>query len=90
MDYSHYKYIKVDRKGKILSLTLNRPDRLNAVIAERHTEITNIFRDIRYDQAADVITLTGTGRGFCAGADLKEPPSNDKAVIDKVDAQPGV
>jgi len=87
MDYSHYKYSKVDRKGKILSLTLNRPDRLNAVIPEMHTEITTIFRDIRYDQDADVITITGAGRGFCAGADLKEPPSTDKAVMDKVFAE---
>ncbi len=87
MDYSRYKYIQVERKDRILCLTLNRPDRLNAIIPDMHTEITDIFRDIRFDKEADVITITGAGRGFCAGADLKEPPPTDKEVMDKVFAE---
>ncbi|MBU0991589.1 MAG: enoyl-CoA hydratase/isomerase family protein [Proteobacteria bacterium] len=84
MDYKNYKYILVERVGKILRLTLNRPDRLNAVNPEMHTEITNIFHDIRGDRDADVITITGAGRGFCAGADLKEPLPTDKEKLDIV------
>lgn len=84
MKYEDYRTILVERVGRVLRLTLNRPDRLNAVTPEMHTEITNIFADIRHDPDADVITITGAGRGFCAGADLKEPPPKDGAVIDKV------
>jgi len=87
MDYSNYKYILVEREGKILRLTLNRPERLNAIIPEMHTEIANIFADVKRDQEADVIILTGAGRGFCAGADLKEGFSTDKAGMDKTFAE---
>jgi len=83
MDYSGYQDILVERQGRILRLTLNRPDRLNAVTPRLHTEIANIFRDIRHDTEADVVTITGAGRGFCAGADLKEP-AQDQIAIDKI------
>jgi len=83
MDYSHYKCIAVERKGRILSLTLNRPDSLNAVTPAMHTELATIFADVRKDDEADVVTLTGAGRGFCAGADLKEPIP-DKETAERI------
>jgi enoyl-CoA hydratase len=83
MDYSRYQFIEVKRQGQILCLTLNRPDRLNAITPAMHTELARIFADIRDDDAADVVTLTGAGRAFCAGADLKEPPM-DKETVDKI------
>jgi enoyl-CoA hydratase len=83
MDYSKYQFIAMERRDKILSLTLNRPDRLNAITPAMHTELTRIFTDIRNDDGTEVITLTGAGRAFCAGADLKELPS-DKQTVDKI------
>jgi len=83
VDYSSYKYIMVEREGKILRLMLNRPDRLNAVTPEMHTELTRIFADIKDDGDSDVVTITGAGRAFCAGADLKEPVQ-DKKTLDKI------
>jgi enoyl-CoA hydratase len=83
MNYTKYQFIKVSRQDKILCLTLNRPDRLNAITPAMHTELAGIFADIRNDDAVDVITLTGAGRAFCAGADLKEPPM-DKKTVDKI------
>lgn len=83
MDYSGYKDILVERKGNILSLTLNRPDRLNAVTPNMHTELVKIFAAIRNDHEAEVVTITGAGRGFCAGADLNIFPK-DREEIDKV------
>jgi enoyl-CoA hydratase len=72
MDYSRYETIIVEREGRILRLTLNRPDRLNAVTPKMHAELATIFADVKKDDEVDVVTLTGAGRGFCAGADLKE------------------
>jgi len=87
MDYSKYKYIQVEQVGRILRLTLNRPESLNAVTLDMHTEITNIFYDIRFDQDVDVITLTGAGRGFCAGADLNMKPPKDREGVDRLFAE---
>ncbi|GAB4341398.1 MAG: hypothetical protein Kow0099_18090 [Candidatus Abyssubacteria bacterium] len=46
-----------------------------------HAELATIFADIRKDDAAHVVTVTGAGRGFCAGADPKEP------ILDRVNAE---
>jgi enoyl-CoA hydratase len=83
MDYSQYKTILVERQGGILRLVLNRPDSLNAVTPAMHAELATIFADIRKDDETQVVTLTGAGRGFCAGADLKEPIP-DKETADRI------
>jgi enoyl-CoA hydratase len=86
LDYNNYRYILAERRGRILALTLNRPERLNAITPEMHTELSRIFEDIRRDAAVDVVTITGAGRGFCAGADLKEPAAGEE-VIDTIFAE---
>ena len=68
--YAHYRAIEAERRGRLLVLTLNRPDALNAVNAELHTELSRIFIDAREDPDCDVVMLTGAGRAFCAGGDL--------------------
>lgn len=73
MDYGKYQYIRVDRVDRILRLTLNRPDRLNAIIPEMHTELANIFYDIRFDQEADVVTITGPAGAFAPGPTSRSP-----------------
>ena len=71
MDYSRYHYLSAERKDKILTVSFNRPDSLNAINAELHTELSQIFADIAQDQETEVVVLTGKGRAFCAGGDLK-------------------
>ena len=83
MDYSNYKDIAVERRGRVLRLTLNRPDSLNAITPAMHGELATIFADVRKDDEADVVTLTGAGRGFCAGADLKHPIP-DKETAERI------
>jgi enoyl-CoA hydratase len=83
MDYSGYNDIAVEREGRVLRLTLNRPDSLNAVTPAMHAELATIFADIKRDKQVDVVTLTGAGRGFCAGADLKHPIL-DRESADKI------
>ena len=70
MKLSDYKYIRFDRKDRVLTATLNRPDKLNAVIGEFHYEISELFNDVASDPDSDVIVLTGAGRAFSAGGDL--------------------
>lgn len=71
MDYSRYHYLSAERKDKILTVSFNRPDSLNAINAELHTELSHIFADIAQDREAEVVVLTGKGRAFCAGGDIK-------------------
>jgi enoyl-CoA hydratase len=68
--YERYQTIAVERRGRLLVLTLNRPEALNAVNAALHTELSRIFVDAREDPDCDVVMLTGSGRAFCAGGDL--------------------
>lgn len=52
-------------------VTLNRPDRLNAVNWPMATELLNLFRDLRFRDDVRTIVLTGAGKGFCAGGDAE-------------------
>lgn len=71
MEYSRYHYLSAERKDKILVVSFNRPDSLNAINAALHTELSQIFADIARDGETEVVVLTGKGRAFCAGGDIK-------------------
>ena len=71
MNQNHYETIRIDRRGRVLTLTMNRPDSLNAVNARLHEELSRVFRDAAKDPDSDVIVLTGAGRAFCAGGDVE-------------------
>lgn len=55
----------------VLTLTMNRPDRLNALNAEMLTDMVDAIGRAAADRAVGVVVLTGAGRGFCAGGDVK-------------------
>jgi enoyl-CoA hydratase/carnithine racemase len=65
-----YEQILTEVKDGILTLTLNRPDKLNAFTGTMMTEMIDAFRKASEDDAVRVIVVTGAGRAFCAGADL--------------------
>ncbi len=69
MEYSTIIYEKKDRIAKI---TLNRPEVLNAMNTTLTEELTQAVDEIARDEEIDVFILTGAGRAFCAGRDLKE------------------
>ena len=60
----------VARDGAVLSLTLNRPDRLNAVTGPLAGALLGALRDAARDDGVRAVLLRGAGRGFCAGQDL--------------------
>lgn len=59
------------RQGPVLILTLNRPHRLNAVSLPMYQRLTDELARAEADRSLRVIVVTGSGRGFCVGADLK-------------------
>lgn len=69
--YEHYKKIAVTRDNLIATVTLNSPETLNAIDGDLHYELSTIFFDLANDTNVNVIILTGAGRAFCGGGDLR-------------------
>lgn len=65
-----HQTLLTDLTDGIGTLTLNRPERLNAYTTEMGEEVTEVLRAWREDAAVRAVILTGAGRGFCAGVDL--------------------
>ncbi|HKZ51304.1 MAG TPA: enoyl-CoA hydratase/isomerase family protein, partial [Dehalococcoidia bacterium] len=70
MDYEH---LLLERRGAIAILTINRPERLNAMSWDGWLELGRAAIEVSRDEECRVLLLTGAGRGFCAGADLIAP-----------------
>lgn len=65
-----YETLLYELDGPVLTVTLNRPDKLNAYTAVMGAELTDAFERADADDAVRAIVVTGAGRGFCAGADI--------------------
>jgi 2-(1,2-epoxy-1,2-dihydrophenyl)acetyl-CoA isomerase len=63
--------VETSRDGAVLTITLNRPDVLNAFTAEMHRQLVGAFKEARSEDVRAVV-ITGAGRGFCVGQDLNE------------------
>jgi enoyl-CoA hydratase/carnithine racemase len=67
--------VLVQKEGAIGTLTLNRPERLNAISVEMLDLLTEKLLELDADREVRVIVITGAGRGFCAGLDLQDAAS---------------
>ena len=69
--------VRVDEPAPgVRVITLDRPHRLNAMSGELISDLHRAIDDAGADEECRVVVLTGAGRGFCAGLDLKEPPTH--------------
>src|SRR5215207_818614 len=64
--------VETERHGQVLVVRMNRPERLNALNHEMRTRLAETWTEFRRDDRFEVAIFTGTGRGFCAGEDMKE------------------
>ncbi len=97
MSCGPYKEILYDMKDAILTITLNRPEKLNAFTATMMNELIDAFGRASADDAVRAVVVTGAGRAFCAGADLSaggdtfnatrrsDRPERDAGPADTVD-----
>lgn len=87
MDYSRYEekhHITVEITDRVATLTLNRPQVHNAINYDVHIGLENIFRDIGRDPDVGAIVITGAGKSFCAGGDVKGYNNPDARPIDQL------
>jgi enoyl-CoA hydratase len=81
--------VLLEKDHGVATVTLNRPEAMNALSAELRVALRQTFERLCDDREVDVVILTGAGRGFCAGLDLKElggeklaPPELEGADLD--------
>ena len=82
MMYENYENITFDRVDSVLTVTLNRPNALNATDERLHKELSSVFADIAQDKETRAVILTGAGAAFCAGGDLKHGLSMNRDQTD--------
>ena len=70
----------LEKKNGIATITLNAPDKLNAMSTKIRESLLLAMDDVNKDDSVKVVILTGAGRGFCAGADLTELAGAPKAA----------
>ena len=64
--------VRLERvEGAVALVTLDRPERLNAMSHELVGDLHDVLDEVRMDTSYRTVVLTGAGRGFCAGLDLK-------------------
>jgi enoyl-CoA hydratase len=77
MSSQDYQTLIVEQANKVATVTLNRPERLNAVDPTMHNELEEFFGAINGDEDVNAIVLTGAGRAFCAGGDMRGAANTD-------------
>lgn len=77
-----YQKIDLAMADGLATLTLNAPDKLNAVSRKMIAELKECWEGLAGDGAVRAVLLTGAGRGFCAGADLADPDRDSSATAD--------
>lgn len=73
--------VLVTRDGPVGIVTINRPERLNAVTPSAGERLSAAFQDLEADPSVRAAVLTGAGRGFCAGADIAGDVGNARDVL---------
>jgi enoyl-CoA hydratase/carnithine racemase len=67
-----YNTLLVEKKDLVALVTLNRPEKLNAVNLQMRSEFLQLLGELEVDDQVRVVVVTGAGRAFCAGADISE------------------
>lgn len=81
----NYETIELEKEGGVATITLNRPDKLNAMCPDLMIDLSNVIEDIQHDEAVRAVVLTGAGRAFCAGGDVKDLLSQATDPVEMMD-----
>lgn len=76
-----YEDICIEQRDGVVTMILNRPEKLNALGPTLLDEIADVVEKVEREEKTKVLIITGNGRGFCSGADLKGPVSGSDTTI---------
>ncbi len=82
-----YEHLVVTQKGAALTVTMNRPERLNALNRKLVDELRGLFTELNWRRDVRVVVLRGAGANFCAGLDLKERANSSGGTGSGLDSQ---
>lgn len=86
-----YEHLIVEQHGPALHITMNRPERLNALNRKLVEELRTLFVELYWRRDVRVVVLRGAGANFCAGLDLKERGDNNARTVGAgLDGQRGI
>jgi enoyl-CoA hydratase/carnithine racemase len=73
-DFDHYqpKHFKMDVVGKVMTITLNRPERKNPLTFESYAELRDLFNNLTFVKSVKTVVVVGAGGNFCSGGDVFE------------------
>lgn len=78
-----YEYILVEKKDRIGTIILNRPEKLNAFAGLMRQELLTALEDAADDDQVRVVVITGAGKAFCVGGDVNEFASGSSKAVEK-------
>jgi len=80
-----YKFLTYSLNGSVATITLNRPDVYNALNDEITFELQDVFKVVAKDDSVRVVVLTGEGKAFCSGQDLRSSASQkNRSIMDSL------
>ena len=80
-------HLLVEKRGNVAIMTMNRPDRLNALSGEMLDALVANAHDFWHDSSVRCVVITGAGRGFCAGGDVKSMAEGREFADNSVQAK---
>ena len=81
---SPYESLRVDRADGVVTITLDRPEKKNAINGAMWNELTAVVSEIARNSADRVVVITGAGGEFCSGADLGEPSASEEHHLSRL------
>jgi enoyl-CoA hydratase/carnithine racemase len=78
-----YETIRYEVEDRIATITFDRPDKLNAVSPQMVRELREAYAAAEADEQVWIVIVTGTGRAFCAGADVGDIPDDGKVIYEE-------
>jgi len=90
MTSSSYEVLKLEREGHVAVITLNRPEKLNALNPALASEFHAALDEVAAENGIRVLILTGSGRGFCSGADVNRQLASLEGRQEGVASLPGL